>query len=278
MQYLTRKEMREAEKRAQTQIKEQEVSNSENHQSDLSGAVSEPVNHHDSAALTRRQLRELEAQGGLTIKHQSPQPRHDSEIPASTAEEISEEAHTRHLAELNFEKPAETNIFSRRQRRENSAPKPIQVDDSEPGGEIAPPDFRQRDMFAELPTNTFTMDTIPEAMAKEIYYDEYGEPLTTGTIRIITESVELVSSPELDHGSDMDEIASQDSVIGYVSTVEPVSAAAVIRDRRATEVLPKNSISRSRVMTTVVAMAGIAMIMAGIAALVWAYQEYGPGF
>lgn len=290
MQYMSRREMREAERLSQLQSQEETITAEQKDHTELPEALVEQNKSQSTASLTRRQLRDLEAQGGLDNRRLSSSSLDHTDLGSAhfvanrgaqndvIEDKSSDDEELQHLSALNLEKPVEPNIYSRRQLRQQSEVKPDYDADSEAVTDIAPPDFRQRDMFAELPTNTFTLDTVPEAMSKEIYYDEYGEPLTTGTIRIITESVGIVTSPELDNISDVDQIAATDAVVGYVSTVEPVSAAAVIRDRRATEVLPKNSLSRSRVMTTVTSVTGVAMILAGIAALVWAYQEYGPGF
>lgn len=290
MQYLSRREIREAEKLSQLESQEEAITPTQKSDTEFSKTAAEQGKSQNIVSLTRRQLRDLEAQGGLDNRRLSPSSLNDTGFDSAPSAATrgakndvvehpsSDDEDSKHLSALNLEKPVKTNIYSRRQLREQAAVTPDTDVDLEAVTDVAPPDFRKRDMFAELPTNTFTFDTVPEALSKEIYYDEYGEPLTTGTIRIVTESVGIVTSPEVDNILDVDQIAVSDSVMGHVSTVEPVSAAAVIRDRRATEVLPKNSLSRSRVMTTVTSVTGIAMILAGIAALVWAYQEYGPGF
>lgn len=306
MEFATRKEMREAEKKGLLSRSKRTVAESETPveetEKDLSIQVSDastpgpasqeaaddrgaseariPSAELDLSTLTRRQLRELEKSGRLTSNSE---PVAAAEI--AQQQPISVDVESDALPQVAFveiepEEAAETKALIEPSEVASETQNVTFEENFEitEHDDIEPPEFRSPNIFSELPTNTFTLDSIPEAMSKEIYYDEFGEPLTTGSIKIITEGVHTSGLQESDESIELDSNAAQDAVTGYVSSVEPVSAITVIKDRRVADVLPRSSFSRSRVFTTITAVTGAAMALAGIAALIWAYQEYGPGF
>lgn len=118
-------------------------------------------------------------------------------------------------------------------------------------------DFIGKNLLAEPSTQSIVLDVIPDAVTMPI--NLAADSLTTGSISIIPEqSVSDVTGAIA--GIKADESTLKDTVTGAVSVIEPVSALAVIAERRHHAVLPMTSLRRGWWQPYAVAVGILAMI------------------
>lgn len=118
-------------------------------------------------------------------------------------------------------------------------------------------DFQGKNLLAEPSTQSIVLDVIPDAVTMPINLSTDG--LATGSISIIPEqSVSDVTGAIA--GIKADESTLKDTVTGAVSVIEPVSALAVIAERRHHAVLPMTSLRRGWWQPYAVAVGIFAMI------------------
>lgn len=118
-------------------------------------------------------------------------------------------------------------------------------------------DFQGKNLLAEPSTQSIILDVIPDAVTMPINLSADG--LATGSISIIPEqSVSDVTGAIA--GIKTDESTLKDTVTGAVSVIEPVSALAVIAERRHHAVLPMTSLRRGWWQPYAVAVGILAMI------------------
>lgn len=122
---------------------------------------------------------------------------------------------------------------------------------------VEPANFVGKNLLAEPSTQSIVLDVIPDAVTMPINMSADG--LTTGSISIIPEqSVSDVTGAIA--GIKTDESTLKDTVTGAVSVIEPVSALAVIAERRHHAVLPMTSLRRGWWQPYAVAVGIFAMI------------------
>lgn len=131
------------------------------------------------------------------------------------------------------------------------------VADSVAEAAAEPVDFQGKNLLAEPSTQSIVLDVIPDAVTMPINLSTDG--LATGSISIIPEqSVSDVTGAIA--GIKTDESTLKDTVTGAVSVIEPVSALAVIAERRHHAVLPMTSLRRGWWQPYAVAVGIFAMI------------------
>lgn len=139
----------------------------------------------------------------------------------------------------------------------NSAPSLVQEDSAADSDSNQVTDFQGKNLLAEPSTQSIVLDAIPDAVTMPINLSADG--LTTGSISIIPEqSVSDVTGAIA--GIKTDESTLKDTVTGAVSVIEPVSALAVIAERRHHAVLPMTSLRRGWWQPYAVAVGIFAMI------------------
>lgn len=137
--------------------------------------------------------------------------------------------------------------------------------------DLPPADFTGNNLFAEPSTQSIVLDVAPEAIALPI---ETGEIAVTGSIAILTEPTTGSITAGLD-GLDLDNADRQDAVTGVISIVEPVSALDVINSRVNVGVVPKSVLRKGWWRPWAIATASILMAVAAIIATVTILNALG---
>jgi hypothetical protein len=137
--------------------------------------------------------------------------------------------------------------------------------------DLPPADFTGNNLFAEPSTQSIVLDVAPEAIALPI---ETGEIAVTGSIAVLTEPTTGSITGGLD-GIDLDNADRQDAVTGVISIVEPVSALDVINARVNVGVVPKSVLRKGWWRPWVIAIASILMAVAAIIATVTILNALG---
>ena len=196
-QDLTRRELREAERRG-------EAANLQPAPQPKTAPPSRPAQQQSSfkpakapeQQLTRRRMREMGLLG-------SPSP--VDAAPASPATALQQ-------------------ADSRRARRA-ATQEPRTID--APEVEMPEPTFTGQNLLSEPSTASIVLDQMPEAMALPI---ETGEIAVTGSIEVISGPMTGPTTAAL-QGMDGIELDDAESVTGVISTVEPISALQLIDER-----------------------------------------------
>lgn len=153
------------------------------------------------------------------------------------------------LQQVNEVRPPAADVFATETTTVNV--KPESVD------EVTSANFQGKNLLAEPSTQSIVLDVIPDAVTMPINMSNDG--LATGSISIIPEqSVSDVTGAIA--GIKTDESTLKDTVTGAVSAIEPVSALAVIAERRHHAVLPMTSLRRGWWQPYAVAVGIFAMI------------------
>lgn len=105
---------------------------------------------------------------------------------------------------------------------------------SAPASEKVAPDFSSSSMLAEPSTQSIVLDVAPEAISLPL---DTGEILSTGSIAILPDPVTGSLTGALD-GLNVDDADLMDAVTGVITTVDPVSALDVINQRVTVGVVP----------------------------------------
>lgn len=137
--------------------------------------------------------------------------------------------------------------------------------------DLPPADFTGNNLFAEPSTQSIVLDVAPEAIALPI---ETGEIAVTGSIAVLTEPTTGSITGGLD-GLDLDNADRQDAVTGVISIVEPVSALDVINARVNVGVVPKSVLRKGWWRPWAIAIASILMAVAAIIATVTILNAIG---
>lgn len=189
----------------------------------------------DQSEFSRRQLRE---KGLLSSPAQgsSPQRASDPEAKLPVSAPKSESTDSAHL----------TTRPTRRDFRESIAAhvEPAvagPVDDSSALSSIEAPEeplFTGTNLLAEPSTQSIILEWTTEAISLPM---DTGEIFTTGSISIVSDPATGAQTA----GFDLDGITEdQDSVLGFVSTVSPISAMALIDQRSSMGVVPQSVLRR----------------------------------
>ncbi len=137
--------------------------------------------------------------------------------------------------------------------------------------DLPPADFTGNNLFAEPSTQSIVLDVAPEAIALPI---ETGEIAVTGSIAVLTEPTTGSITGGLD-GIDLDNADRQDAVTGVISIVEPVSALDVINARVNVGVVPKSVLRKGWWRPWAIAIASVLMAVAAIIATVTILNAIG---
>lgn len=137
--------------------------------------------------------------------------------------------------------------------------------------DLPPADFTGTNLFAEPSTQSIVLDVAPEAIALPI---ETGEIAVTGSIAVLTEPTTGSITGGLD-GLDLDNADRQDAVTGVISIVEPVSALDVINARVNVGVVPKSVLRKGWWRPWAIAIASVLMAVAAIIATVTILNAIG---
>ena len=205
--------------------------------------VSSPV------ALTRRELRELERQGGSAVVSAEPV----ISKPVTDSVEI-----TLPDVEVEDEKVASAELEQ------------IVVSDFS-SLDLPPADFTGTNLLAEPSTQSIVLDVAPEAIALPI---ETGEIAITGSITVLTDQNTGSLTAGLD-GIDLDNADRQDAVTGVISIVEPVSALDIINSRVNVGVVPKSVLRKGWWRPWAMGVAGVIMAVAAILATITILNALG---
>jgi len=136
-----------------------------------------------------------------------------------------------------------------------SAPTPIEMPMVFP--ETEAPDFMGNNLLAEPSTQSIVLDIIPDAVTMPIGMS--FDSLATGSISIIPEQ-SVADITGAISGIQTDNSTLKDTVTGAISVIEPVSALAVIAERRHHSVLPMTSLRRGWWQPYAVAFGILAML------------------
>ena len=237
MEYSSRRERREAERRGLTKSADsraddavQSDETSASQQSDVGGEL--------KPFPSRRELRE-KLRAGESLENEVPKK------DASPAPEIVSD-------------PGDSLDLDSTQKNEVS-----ERSESEP--------LTGRSYLYQESSNTVTVDAIPDSLEST-----NGDLIvtTSESIEVITGSHPSITSAMDDFNYDSQD--QKDTLAGRISLVDPVSAKLVAESREPEVIIPGKIVVRNRIMTTTFAiLGGVMFILAGIG-LWWALSEIGP--
>ena len=203
-----------------------------------------------SSPLTRRQMRE-------------------QDLLRSTAEAIKPNiVGSTNLKPPLLEDPASSELLSRRSLREPSATVAEATsltpeEDTSVISSIEPPEehlFTGANLFAEPSTQSIVLEAMTEAISLSM---DTGEIFTTGSISIVSDPATGAHTA----GFDLDGISQgQESVIGVVSTVSPISALDLIDQRLSIGVVPQSVLRRGWWRPWALAVCALVLAIAAILA------------
>jgi hypothetical protein len=218
-QYLTRREMREAERAGlppQPAVIEPKLEVEDVPQPEATQVIeAQGTPAATEVFLSRRERRLAEASGVAPAVETAP-----SEVGHREPEPITETSPVV-VSDVILAAMEEVAL-------EASAPISTQVD------ERTAPDFSASSMLAEPSTQSIVLDVAPEAISLPL---DTGEILSTGSIAILPDPVTGSLTGALD-GLNVDDADRLDAVTGVITTVDPVSALDVINQRVTVGVVP----------------------------------------
>ena len=132
-------------------------------------------------------------------------------------------------------------------------------------------DFAGANFLAEPSTQSIILDVAPEAIALPI---ETGEVAITGSIAILAEPTTGSITGGLD-GLALDRLEQQDAVTGVISIVEPISALSIINERVNVGVVPQSVLRRGWWRPWLIGLAGLLMAIAAILATITIINALG---
>ena len=238
MEYSSRRERREAERRGLINSAKNQVVDTDSAAETDAPQRSEPEPSEARAFPSRRELRE-KLRSGETFENEFPK---EEESPRP----IDESDHSSHADE---EAP---------QNKEAT-----EQTESEP--------LTGKSYLYQESSNTVTVDAIPDSLEST-----NGDLIvtTSESIEVITGSHPSITSAMDDFRYDSQD--QKDTLAGRISLVDPVSAKLVAESREPEVIIPGKIVVRNRIMTTTFAiLGGVMFILAGVG-LWWALSEIGP--
>jgi len=254
---MTRRELRELEKAATPAVASSPIENQAQNNAEVRTQIqpktTEPTHQiqPDGVQLSRRQMREQGLLGGTASKNEATSSPDAVEVNRSQETPLSLGSST-----------------SRRALRDSAEPE-TQTSSAEPVPEVAqlgsiePPEeliFTGTNLLAEPSTQSIVLDATTEAISLPM---DTGEIFTTGSISIVSDP----ATGSQTAGFDLDALThNNDSVLGVVSVVDPISAMDLI-DRRATVgVVPQSVLRRGWWKSWAVALSALVLSIAAILA------------
>lgn len=228
-QHLTRRELREAERRG---LSPANVATAQtptaSATSGLQQATTTAPSEGSTQQMTRRQMREMGLLGSSAKVDAPSTPSTRSALPDS------------------------------RRARRAASPVPETID--APVIDVPEPTFTGQNLLSEPSTASIVLDQMPEAIALPI---ETGEIAITGSIEVISGPMTGPSTAALEG---MDGIDSDDSesVTGVISTVEPISALQLIDERSGFVAVPSKVLRRGWWKPWAVGAGSIALLVSAI--------------
>ena len=219
-QYLTRREMREAERAgltAKPEIVDQQFEAQDVPQSVVVQEVEPPSTPAASEVfVSRRERRLAEANGASPIVESAASERAQviSEPITETSPVVVSDVILAAMEEAALEAAAAEPMAAASQSQA--------------------PDFSSSNMLAEPSTQSIVLDVAPEAISLPL---DTGEIFSTGSIAILPDPVTGSLTGALD-GLNVDDADRMDAVTGVITTVDPVSALDVINQRVTVGVVP----------------------------------------
>lgn len=201
--------------------------------------------------LTRRELRELEKKGIAPLPPQpsvseaTPLDGHSGEIELPDIE-VEDQA----VASAEIEQIVATDFTTL---------------------DLPPTDFTGTNLLAEPSTQSIVLDVSPEAIALPI---ETGEIAITGSITVLTDPNTGSLTAGLD-GIELDNADRQDAVTGVISIVEPISALDIIGARMNVGVVPKSVLRKGWWRPWAMGLAALIMAVAAILATITILNALG---
>lgn len=254
-QYLTRRELREAERAG---LAPQPAPPAVSLEAEV---IAEPVVIQEAAPqtiaapevfLSRRERRLAEANGTVAVVAQPVHEQVKVELDSSTetAPVVVSDVILAAMEEVALEAVA---------------PIAISATDSEA------PEFSSSSMLAEPSTQSIVLDVAPEAISLPL---DTGEIFSTGSIAILPDPVTGSLTGALD-GLNVDDADRMDAVTGVITTVDPVSALDVINQRVTVGVVPGDMLRKGWWQPWAYGVLGLGLAVATIIAAITIVSALG---
>ena len=134
-------------------------------------------------------------------------------------------------------------------------------------------DFNEQNFLAEPTTASIVLERAPEAIVLPIDTGEIA--ITTNSIQVVTDPITSPTTGNFDGSELDQIILSDDAVTGIISVVEPISALDLIDQRAASGVVPASVLSKGWWKPWAIGIGAILMTVAAVLAIFFMLNAVG---